>query len=55
MTQIHPGAVILMHTVSPDNAEALPDFIRDARKKGYTFKSLDELVQEADGLFPIFQ
>lgn len=54
MTQIHPGAVILMHTVSSDNAEALPDFIRDARKKGYTFKSLDELVQETEGIFPVF-
>lgn len=43
MAQIHPGAIILMHTVSPDNAEGLPMFIKEARKMGYTFGSLDEL------------
>lgn len=48
MNQIHPGAIILMHTVSPDNAEALPDFIRDAKKKGYTFESLESLVNKND-------
>jgi peptidoglycan-N-acetylmuramic acid deacetylase len=46
MNQLHPGAVILMHTVSPDNAQALPDFIRDAKKEGYTFESLESLVFE---------
>ena len=46
MKQLHPGAVILMHTVSPDNAEALPSFIQDAKKAGYRFKSLDDLVME---------
>lgn len=43
MSQIHPGAIILMHTVSPDNAEGLPMFIKDARKMGYTFGTLDDL------------
>lgn len=43
MSQIHPGAIILMHTVSPDNAEGLPMFIKEARKMGYTFGTLDEL------------
>lgn len=43
MNQIHPGAIILMHTVSPDNAEGLPMFIKEARKMGYTFGTLDEL------------
>ncbi|WP_303965737.1 polysaccharide deacetylase family protein [Sporosarcina ureae] len=46
MNQLHPGAVILMHTVAADNAEALPDFIRDAKKQGYEFHSLDQLVKE---------
>lgn len=54
MKQLHPGALILMHTVSPDNAEALPDFIRAAKKQGYTFKTLDDLVAESEGLFPVF-
>ncbi len=44
MSQIHPGAIILMHTVSPDNAEGLPMFIKDARKMGYTFGTLDDLI-----------
>ena len=44
VNQIHPGAVILLHTVSKDNAEALSYLIDDLRKQGYTFKSLDDLV-----------
>ncbi|MDP5274684.1 delta-lactam-biosynthetic de-N-acetylase [Chengkuizengella axinellae] len=43
MRQLHPGAVILLHSVSQDNAEALGDIIDDARKQGYTFKRMDEL------------
>ena len=50
MAQIHPGAIIMMHTVSPDNAAALPDFIRDAKAKGYTFSSLDSLVKGSSDL-----
>ncbi|MDL4841838.1 delta-lactam-biosynthetic de-N-acetylase [Aquibacillus rhizosphaerae] len=42
--QIHPGAVILLHTVSKDNAEALENLIDDLRKQGYSFRSIDELV-----------
>lgn len=42
MKQIHPGAVILLHTVSKDNADALEKIIMEAKKKGYQFKSLDE-------------
>lgn len=54
MKQLHPGAIILMHTVSPDNAEALPSFIQDAKKEGYVFKTLDDLVMEYEELFPVF-
>ena len=43
MKQIHPGAVILLHTVSKDNADALERVIQDLKKQGYTFKSLDDL------------
>ncbi|MFD0714836.1 delta-lactam-biosynthetic de-N-acetylase [Paenibacillus sp. GCM10027626] len=43
MAQLHPGAVLLLHSVSKDNAEALARIIDDARAKGYTFKSLDEM------------
>ncbi|OEF99969.1 delta-lactam-biosynthetic de-N-acetylase [Vulcanibacillus modesticaldus] len=43
MSQLHPGAVILLHTVSKDNTEALAKIIDDARKQGYEFKSLDQM------------
>lgn len=43
MSQLHPGAVLLLHSVSRDNAEALGRIIDDARKLGFTFKSLDQL------------
>lgn len=46
MEQIHPGAIILLHTVSEDNADALAYFIADLRKQGYTFKSIDDLVMK---------
>lgn len=41
--QMHPGAIILMHTVAQDNAEALPLFIEYAKEKGYKFGNLDDL------------
>jgi len=43
MAQLHPGAVILLHSISKDNAEALGAFIDEAHKRGYVFKSLDQL------------
>jgi peptidoglycan-N-acetylmuramic acid deacetylase len=43
MAQLHPGAVILLHSVSSDNAGALGKIIDDARRQGYEFKSLDRL------------
>ncbi|WP_245719428.1 delta-lactam-biosynthetic de-N-acetylase [Pelagirhabdus alkalitolerans] len=44
MDQLHPGAIILLHTVSEDNADMLEHFIKDCIDQGYTFKSLDDLV-----------
>ncbi|GED70344.1 delta-lactam-biosynthetic de-N-acetylase [Brevibacillus reuszeri] len=43
MSQLHPGAVILLHSVSKDNAEALGSIIDEARRQGYEFKSLEQL------------
>ncbi len=40
---LHNGAIILLHAVSQDNAEALSDIIDYARNCGYEFASLDEL------------
>ena len=42
---LHGGAVILLHAVSKDNADALGDIIDTAREKGYVFRSLDEYVK----------
>ncbi|WP_223830156.1 delta-lactam-biosynthetic de-N-acetylase [Paenibacillus arenilitoris] len=44
MKQLHPGAIILLHSVSKDNTEALGSMIDEARRQGYEFKSLDELA-----------
>lgn len=46
MEQIHPGAIILLHTVSADNAEALEHVIKELKDQGYEFKSLDDLVMK---------
>ncbi len=43
ISQLHPGAVILLHTVSKDNAAILGKVIDEARRLGYEFKSLDEM------------
>ncbi|MGF7029454.1 peptidoglycan-N-acetylmuramic acid deacetylase [Paenibacillus mucilaginosus] len=43
MAQLHPGAVILLHSVSKDNAQALGRIIDEARRQGYEFKSLDQM------------
>ena len=40
MSRLHPGAVILLHSVSKDNAEALGEIIDKAREEGYRFESL---------------
>ena len=40
---IHNGAIILLHAVSSDNAEALPLIIERLNEEGYTFANLDNL------------
>jgi peptidoglycan-N-acetylmuramic acid deacetylase len=44
ISQLHPGAVILLHSVSKDNAEAIGKIIDKARSDGYQFKSLNQLT-----------
>ncbi len=41
--RLHPGAVILLHSVSADNAQALAEIIDYAHENGYTFKALNQL------------
>ena len=45
VSRLHPGAVMLLHAISPDNAGALGRIIDEARRQGYTFRSLSELGQ----------
>lgn len=42
-SRIHPGAIILLHSVSSDNANALGRIIDYAAEKGYKFDSLDHI------------
>ncbi len=42
-SQLHPGAVILLHSISKDNTDALASIIDEARRQGYVFKSLGEM------------
>ncbi|RDI42209.1 delta-lactam-biosynthetic de-N-acetylase [Falsibacillus pallidus] len=53
MAQAHPGAVILLHTVSKDNADALDKAIKDLKKQGYEFKSLDDYMMNKHMKNPI--
>ena len=39
-SRLHPGAVILLHAVSRDNAEGLGEIIDRARDEGYVFRPL---------------
>lgn len=41
-SRLHPGAVILLHSTSPDNEKILGDFIDYARAQGYEFCTLDD-------------
>lgn len=43
VSRLHPGAVILLHSVSPDNANALADIIDTALSMGYEFRSLEQM------------
>lgn len=49
VSQLHPGAVLLIHAISKDNTEALGSIIDEARRQGYTFKSLNDLPQGQGG------
>lgn len=52
VSQLHPGAVILLHTVSKDNADALGRIIDEARRRGYAFRTLEQLKTRSSQLPP---
>lgn len=41
ISNIHPGCVMLLHATSKDNSEILGDVIKEIKKMGYEFKSID--------------
>lgn len=41
ISNIHPGCVMLLHSTSKDNSEILGEVIKEIKKMGYEFKSLD--------------
>ena len=43
--RIHPGAIVLLHCTSKTNSEILDELLTKWEEMGYTFGSLDELVQ----------
>lgn len=44
MGRVHPGAIILMHSISKDNAECLDQLIPKLREEGYEFRSVQYLL-----------
>lgn len=42
---LHNGAIILLHAVSKDNAEALDKIIKEAKKQGYSFGNADLMLR----------
>ncbi|MBR2754105.1 polysaccharide deacetylase family protein [Candidatus Saccharibacteria bacterium] len=45
MSELHDGAIILMHDIYPTTVEAVPKLIDGIRKQGYEFASLSELTK----------
>ena len=46
MDNSHNGALILLHAVSKDNAEAMDRILKGLKAQGYKFGSLDEMVNQ---------
>ena len=47
--RIHPGAIVLLHSTSKTNGEILDELLTKWEEMGYTFKTLDQLVQRSSG------
>ncbi len=45
MRNLHNGAILLLHAVSKDNADALDMIIKGAREMGYTFGDINDLIK----------
>ena len=45
--RIHPGAIVLLHSTSSTNASILDELLTKWEEMGYTFGTLEELVEAA--------
>ena len=45
ISNIHPGCVMLLHATSKDNAEILGDVIKEIKKMGYEFRSIEDFEE----------
>ncbi|MGL5435745.1 MAG: polysaccharide deacetylase family protein [Lachnospiraceae bacterium] len=45
--RIHPGAIVLLHSTSKTNGEILDELLTRWEDMGYTFHSLDEIVNKS--------
>ena len=43
--RIHPGAIVLLHSTSSTNASILDELLTKWEEMGYTFGSLNDLIQ----------
>lgn len=44
--RVHPGAIVLLHSTSRTNAQILDELLTKWEELGYTFRSLDQLVEK---------
>jgi peptidoglycan-N-acetylglucosamine deacetylase len=51
VTKVEPGALVLMHPTEP-TMQALPDLIASLKDKGYTFKTVNQLIDETPAVRP---
>lgn len=45
LSRIHPGAIVLLHSTSSTNASILDELLTKWEEMGYTFQTLDHLVE----------
>jgi len=45
LSHVKPGSIILCHDIHTGTIEAIPDLIDQLKAKGYTFKTITELLQ----------
>ena len=45
LSRIHPGAIVLLHNTSKTNGEILDELLTKWEEMGYTFQSLNQLIQ----------